>query len=239
MFTMVGCIFKSCSYVHIAYSTITVVSFLSTFASAAPYASVTVDEDTEYANLSPVSTSHSLDTQSTDLTGSNVIYSKLSPGTFTASGTRPNVMTLKQLSPTPMDSMQGVSSIVAEASGHIPMMMSTPLSDTITSSMQKSMKGFNDFIMQMSMSMPDVGQHQSSPCAALGMSSSFPPLTMSMASGGDFMSLLRQLTETLNPINLLNSIVQGIKSTSMSMQASMHPDTSGMMMMTSGCASND
>lgn len=243
---MGGCTLSSCSYIYIVYLTVSLVSVLSSGAPSFSAHTASVDEDSDYANLSvlsPVSSAQHVGEHDSlhQQEQSSVVYSKLSAGTFTPSGTRPNVMGLKQLSPTPMDSVQGVSSIVAEASGQMPMMMPMP---SLTSSMQKSMKGFNDFIMQMSMSMPDVGQHQSSPCAALGMSSpsshdAFSPLAMSMSSGAaDFMSMLRQLTETLNPINLLNSIVQGIKSTSMSMQASM-PDTSGMIMMTGGCGSAD
>lgn len=145
---------------------------------------------------------------------------------YSPAGTRPHVMTLKQLAPTPMDAMEELGSMIAEASGQMPMMMPMPLTTALQSTMQKSMKGLNDFMMQMSMSMPNVGQHQSSPCAAMGMSGGGGG-GGGGSKGPDLMALLRQLTDSLNPMNFLNSILQMMKSTSMSMQSSM--SNSGMM----------
>ena len=68
-----------------------------------------------------------------------------SSGPYVSAGTRPHVMGLKELAPSPMDAMEELGSMIAEASGQMPMMMPLPFTTALQSTLQntlaKSMKG--------------------------------------------------------------------------------------------------
>lgn len=136
--------------------------------------------------------------------------------------TKPNVMTIDQLDPSASNKME------------MPMMMPMPLTTALHNQMSKGMKAMTSFMNQLPMMMPQMPQmpsmgglhSQPSPCG--GMSMSMPQM---QSPKPDIMSLIRQLTDQLSPMNMLNNLTSMMKGTQMAMgmgqQMSQSPCMSG------------
>jgi hypothetical protein len=133
-------------------------------------------------------------------------------------------MTIDQLAP-----KSGVGGKLME----LPMMMPLPLTTALHNQMKKGMDTMSSFMSQMSLMMPPLPQlpnlKMMMPSMPMPIMSAPPPMPCDMGGYNspvmmtnpmprpDFMSMLRELTQQLSPMNLINNMSTMMRNTRMAM----------------------